>query len=115
MFHVMGHQKVFILNGGFIKWLAEGRPIDSDKDADTFETDYSYKLDSTQIKSYEDILSTTADIAASKSSSQLLDARPDTAYATSHISTAISVPLKSMINADTNCVKTKDEILEILN
>jgi thiosulfate/3-mercaptopyruvate sulfurtransferase len=28
MFRVMGHEEVFVLDGGFPKWRAEGRPID---------------------------------------------------------------------------------------
>ena len=93
MFHVMGHQNVFVLNGGFTKWQAEGRPIESEKVSDdSFETDYAYKLDSSKIKSYEEILSIAGDVAAGKSTSMILDARPDTAYATSHIPTAINMP-----------------------
>ena len=92
MFHVMGHEQVFVLNGGLTKWQSEGRPIESDKDHDSFETDYAFKLDSSKIKSYEEILSIAADAAAGKSTSKILDARPDTAFAASHIPTAINVP-----------------------
>lgn len=28
MFRAMGHEEVFVLNGGFPKWRAEGRPVD---------------------------------------------------------------------------------------
>lgn len=36
--------------------MAEGRNIESDKDLESFTDDYSYKLDSSNIKSYEEIL-----------------------------------------------------------
>ena len=52
----MGPEKVLVLNGGLTKWQAEGRALESDKDQDSFETDYAYKLDSSKIKSYEEIL-----------------------------------------------------------
>lgn len=42
IFHVMGHENVFVLNGGLTKWQAEGRPLESDKDQDSFDTDYAY-------------------------------------------------------------------------
>jgi thiosulfate/3-mercaptopyruvate sulfurtransferase len=92
MFHVMGHEQIFVLNGGLTKWHSEGRPIESDKDHDSFETDYAYKLDSSKIKSYEEILSITAEVTAGKSSAKILDARPDTAFAASHMPTAINMP-----------------------
>ena len=69
MFHVMGHQNVYVLNGGLAKWTAEGRPVASDSNLSTFADDYAYKLDSSKIKSYEQIIALTADIASGKSNS----------------------------------------------
>ena len=69
MFQVMGHQNVHVLNGGLTKWTAEGRPVASDSNLSSFAEDYAFKLDSSKVKSYEQILALTADIAAGKSNS----------------------------------------------
>ncbi len=113
MFTVMGHKNVHVLNGGLTKWIAEGRPVEADKDVSTFSEDYAYKLDSSKIKTYEEILAITADIAAGKSNSQVLDVRPETAYSTGHILAAKNLPQKNLIQAD-NTLKSKEDIAGLL-
>lgn len=43
MFTVYGHKNVSILDGGFKKWLEEGRKVESCESAGE-ESDYEYKL-----------------------------------------------------------------------
>ena len=52
MFRAFGHKDVSVLNGGLTKWIAEGRPVESDKAAGV-DADYAYKLDTTLVNSYD--------------------------------------------------------------
>lgn len=55
LFKAFGHKNVSILNGGFTKWLAEGRPTESSADVSS-EADFDYKLNNDMIKSFEQII-----------------------------------------------------------
>ena len=44
MLKAYGHKQVFVLNGGFKKWVAEGRRVESE-DAGADEEEYAYALD----------------------------------------------------------------------
>jgi thiosulfate/3-mercaptopyruvate sulfurtransferase len=52
MFRVFGHTNVSIINGGFKKWVAEGRPVEKSEEK---EDDYKYTLNKDLVKTYEQI------------------------------------------------------------
>jgi thiosulfate/3-mercaptopyruvate sulfurtransferase len=56
MFRVMGYTDVAILDGGLPKWMAEGRPV-TDAATVTREKAFKAKLDSTLVRSIDDVRS----------------------------------------------------------
>ena len=50
----MGHCNAKVLDGGFAKWVKEGKPVES-TDADTKEECFAYKLDTEKIKMFEEV------------------------------------------------------------
>jgi len=52
MLESFGQQNVFVLDGGFPKWLKEGRPVEpsSASSSSATEQDYAYKLNKDKIK-----------------------------------------------------------------
>ena len=50
MMHCMGHNNVSVLNGGFQKWVKEGKPCES---ADTHDDGFNYKMDPEKIKNFD--------------------------------------------------------------
>ena len=106
-----GHEQVFILDGGWNKWLAEGRPLSADKPQ--VETGQFVARINPRLKA------TAADILASleQGNIQLIDVRSPAEYAGEasraryggHIPTAISMPRKTMV-ADDLTVKPAPEL-----
>ena len=97
-----GHEQVFILDGGWDKWLAEGRPVSADitqVETRQFEARINPRLKATA----KDILS-----GLDKGNIQLIDARSPAEYAGEasrarfggHIPTAISMPRNTMVADD---------------
>ncbi|CAI9623559.1 unnamed protein product [Staurois parvus] len=54
MFKVFGHQKVFVLNGGFRNWEKQGHPVTSKVIQHQPET-YKAVLNSSLVKTFEDV------------------------------------------------------------
>ncbi len=70
MFRVMGHDDVWVLDGGLPKWLAEGRPVETgwpQKPHGEFKSHFKPGL----VRSLDEVLSALTDGGA-----QILDARP---------------------------------------
>src|SRR5690606_16418282 len=70
LFRVMGAQNVFLLDGGFDRWKAEGRPVTGETTkiaANLFDA----KFDAARVASFEDMRGLVADRSA-----QIADARP---------------------------------------
>ncbi len=55
MFRVFGHDKVAVLNGGLPKWLAEGRPTESETSA-LAETVFTATMEPSLVRSAEQLL-----------------------------------------------------------
>ncbi len=69
-FRVMGHDNVWVLDGGLPKWIAEGRPVETgwpQRPHGEFKSHYQPRL----VRSLEEVLTALTDGGA-----QLLDARP---------------------------------------
>lgn len=106
-----GHEKVFILDGGWDKWIAEGRPVSADKpevEAAKFEPRVNARMKATA----EEIVN-----GLEAGNMQLIDVRSPAEYAGAvsrarfggHIPTAISSP-RSMMVADDQTVATAQDL-----
>lgn len=69
-FRTMGAKDVFVLDGGFPKWLAEGRPTESGPSVRA-PAKFTARLDASAVKSADDVAS-----ALETASAQIVDARP---------------------------------------
>ena len=53
MLKTYGHPEVYILDGGYNKWLADGGKVEVSDYATSFDEDFDYTLDADRIFSYE--------------------------------------------------------------
>lgn len=97
-----GHEEVYVLDGGWAKWLAEGRPVTADRPrfpSGIFETSVRAGLRA----SADDILR-----GLEADTLQLIDVRSPAEFAgessrarfAGHIPTALNLPRKTMLAAD---------------
>lgn len=93
MFRTFGLKNVSVLDGGLAKWASEGRPTHADADAGN-EDDYKVKIDESILRNYPQIAEIEKEIASGTSDAQIVDARPDAAYAASHIPVSKSLVFK---------------------
>ncbi|MET0544692.1 MAG: 3-mercaptopyruvate sulfurtransferase, partial [Caulobacterales bacterium] len=114
-FRVMGHANVAVLDGGFEKWLAEGRPTESGlKD---FPRSHFKTLPR------QDLLASAADVKtwSDAASRPVLDARPAGRFTgeapepraglrSGHIPHSKNLPAPNLVNAD-GTLKSRDELL----
>lgn len=106
-----GHENVFILDGGWDKWRAEGRPVSADRpqvETSKFAPRVNTRLKATK----EEIMS-----GIEAGNVQLIDVRSPAEYAGAatrarvggHIPTAISIP-RSMLVAGDQTAETADNL-----
>jgi thiosulfate/3-mercaptopyruvate sulfurtransferase len=105
-------KNVRVLDGGFPKWVKEGRPTHEDTEAGS-EDDYKVTINKDIYKNYVDIASLEKEIAEGKSDAQLIDARGEPAYAAGHIPVAKNLFFKKFQNDD-GTVKRPEEVRQIL-
>jgi thiosulfate/3-mercaptopyruvate sulfurtransferase len=70
MFRLFGHERVHILNGGWRKWLAEGRRIETGDPAPRPARDFAIRPGTGRVATAEDVLA-----AITTGSAQVIDAR----------------------------------------
>ena len=118
-----GHQDVKLMNGGRVKWVAEGRPITNDVPSPT-AVSYSAAAADTSLRALRD----TVLAAASAGGTQLVDVRSPAEYSgeviapenmpqegaqrSGHIPGAASIPWLTTINDD-GTFKSADELTGI--
>ena len=118
-----GHQDVKLMNGGRVKWVAEGRPITNDVPSST-AVSYSASGADTSLRALRD----TVLAAASAGGTQLVDVRSPAEYngeviapenmpqegaqRSGHIPGAASIPWLTTINDD-GTFKSADELGDI--
>ncbi len=118
-----GHQDVKLMNGGRVKWVAEGRPITNDVPSST-AVSYSASGADTSLRALRD----TVLAAASAGGTQLVDVRSPAEYSgeviapenmpqegaqrSGHIPGAASIPWLTTINDD-GTFKSADELTGI--
>jgi thiosulfate/3-mercaptopyruvate sulfurtransferase len=70
MFRIFGHDDVAVLDGGFPKWKAEGRPVDEDPPGRPQERHFSARFQSMMVRDKTDVLK-----AVKTGEAQVADAR----------------------------------------
>jgi thiosulfate/3-mercaptopyruvate sulfurtransferase len=119
MLRAFGHKSVSILNGGFVKWKLENRPVTS-VFREKSKVDYQASLDASMISSADDIM---ANIQTEYF--QVLDARSAGRFAgtepeprpecrSGHIPGSLNLPFNTLINPETARMQPIEELSRIL-
>lgn len=110
-----GHERVSLLDGGGVKWRAEGRPMSTDA-ADIPETSFKARFDPSMVRSLDDIRANLDTGAA-----QVLDARsagrfsaaepePRPECRSGHIPGSFNLPFNTLIDPDTATIRPAGEL-----
>jgi thiosulfate/3-mercaptopyruvate sulfurtransferase len=114
----MGAEDVSVLNGGLLKWKAEGRPMMMGEPNPRTPRHFTARHNLDLVRDVDDMVK-----AIDEKSSEIVDARSAERFAGSapeprlglragHIPGAINVPYKQVLNAD-GTFKSVDELKEI--
>ncbi len=117
MFRIFGHDDVAVLDGGFPKWKAEGRPIDEDPPGRPQERHFSARFQSMMVRDRNDVLN------AVKTGTQIADARspgrfsgfepePRPGMRSGHMPGAANVHYATLLKPD-GTLKSPDEIAKV--
>lgn len=109
MFRAYGHERVFLLDGGLLKWRAEGRGLEPGETTRPPAT-FSARLDRSQVRDRSAVQA-----ALSSGAAQLVDARsagrfsaaepePRAGLASGHMPGALNLPYTSLVNPDGTAV-----------
>lgn len=112
MFRAMGHLNVFVLDGGFLKWRAEGLPVD-DALPSHFARHFTSRPDWSLVKDYDDVTRLLA------SGAQVIDARaagrfagtdpePRAGLKSGHMPGALNLPYAEMLRPDGTMKRPED-------
>ncbi len=113
LFRAMGHNNVFVLDGGLPKWIAEGRAV-SDQHTKPTLGNFNTQLDRDRVLDAAAVLSTSA---------QVIDARPPARFAgqaaeprpntrSGHIPNSTNVFFKDVLN-DGRTLKSEKQLQEV--
>ena len=117
-FRAMGHEDIAVLNGGFKKWKAEGRPLEDGPPMKRFERHFTPLQNTGLIRDINDIKE-----IVDRTHAQLVDARPANRFEgreaeprpglrCGHIPGSRNVPSARVINDD-GTLKSREELLAI--
>lgn len=101
LFRVMGAEKVFLLDGGFDRWRAEGRPVTSEP-TKIAPTTFISKFDESRVASLQDmrqiVESGGAQIADARSAGRFagVDPEPRPGVRSGHMPGALSLPATTL-------------------
>lgn len=105
MFKVMGVDDVAVLNGGFAKWQAEGRPVTS-RPPRIIEGHMSARLDHTAVRERDDLvknLDTGYELVIdARPAGRFTGAEPEPreGVASGHIPGSVNIPFDALVNPD---------------
>ena len=110
-----GHERVSLLDGGLVKWRAEGRETTAEP-TKVAEASYTAKLDRAQVRSVEQVMANIASRAE-----QVLDARSAGRFAgtdpeprpecrSGHIPGSLNLPFGDLIDPDSKTVRPADQL-----
>ncbi|XP_077996101.1 thiosulfate sulfurtransferase-like [Glandiceps talaboti] len=120
MFHVFGHDKVSVLNGGLPKWIAEDHPT-SDETLDVETVTYTPSFRSSLVKGKGDVESNI-----SENSFTVVDARPPGRFKgedpepvpgikSGHIKGTVNIPFMKTMDSDTKLLKDIEQLKVVFN
>lgn len=118
MLKIMGHSDVRVLNGGFPKWLAEERAVDTDPPTLRAEVHFMPQFDNALVCDIDDVRK-----AMKSDTSQIVDARPEARFTGAedeprpglrrgHIPGSLNVPHDALVNED-GTLKSNEAIREV--
>jgi thiosulfate/3-mercaptopyruvate sulfurtransferase len=106
MFRVFGKDDVAVLDGGFPKWKAEGRPIEDGEPPPRQERHFTARLRSMLVRDRTDVLKAlqgkTEQLADARSAGRFAGTEPEPrkGVRSGHIPGAKSLPYSSIVNPD---------------
>ena len=114
MFRTFGHTDVAILDGGFPKWLAEGRPVETMPPTQRMQRHFTARFAASNVRDKADVLR-----AIDTGSAQMADARspgrfraeepePRAGMRGGHMPGARNVHYRTLLNPDGTVKKTED-------
>ncbi|MFM2482352.1 sulfurtransferase [Celerinatantimonas sp. YJH-8] len=118
MFKMMGHEQVFVLNGGLPKWLAEKKPVTTE--ASTIQATPSnwqghyqqhFICDKEHINSVSQNHQATIIDARSHGRFTAAEPEPRAGLRSGHIPSAINIPFESLL--DQGCYKPRSELNDL--
>ena len=120
MFKIFGHENIRIIDGGLKAWINSGGPSSNEK-SQTNET--AYLANNKNLKLYDTLSNIMSDLESEKNKI-VIDARgedrffakvkePRAGVKSGHIPSSLNIPISSIIDKNTNCLKSIDEINEI--
>lgn len=115
MFRAMGHENVAVLDGGFLKWRADGLPV-TDATIAPFQRHFGVRPNWSLVRSYDDMRKIQESGAA-----QIVDARPAGRFAgtepeprqglrAGHMPGALNLPYAGLLRPD-GTLKRKEDLL----
>ena len=86
MLKAFGHKNVSILSGGYKKWVAEGREVETTSQSDA---DYEYTFNPALYRTIEQVHQVVKDVKEKKSEdTQIFDARMENQFNEGHVTGA---------------------------
>lgn len=116
MFRTMGHQNVFVLDGGFLKWRAEGLPVD-DALTSHFARHFTPRPDWALVRTYEDVtrlLASGAQVVDARSPGRFAGTEPEPREGLKggHMPGAVNLPYTTLLRPD-GTLKRPDDLARI--
>ncbi|MGE0006705.1 MAG: 3-mercaptopyruvate sulfurtransferase [Parvibaculaceae bacterium] len=118
MFRVFGHDDVAVLDGGFPKWKAEGRPVDEDPPGRPQERHFSARFQSMMVRDKSGVLDAVttgrAQIADARSPGRFAGAEPEPrpGVRSGHMPGAGNVHYATLLRPD-GTLKSPEEIARV--
>ena len=117
MFKIFGHNNIRIIDGGLKAWLNCGGPSSNEK-SQTKET--AYLANNINLRLYDTLKNIMSDLKSNKNKI-IIDARgedrffakvkePRAGIKSGHIPSSLNIPISSIIDRNTNCLKSINEI-----
>jgi len=129
-FKVFGCPSVYVLNGGFPKWVSENLPLEKGNEfgyknnirREVNESEFNYELNKNKVVDINKVAEMSGNIIAGTKQQQIVDCRPPQRYRgeldeprpskrRGHIDGAINVFFKDLLD-EKSCFKSDQELLE---
>ena len=113
---IYGANNVFVLNGGYPKWVKEGYPVEIELNAccKTINNDYDFKLLNDKIVDMNYLINNKSQIIDARSEERYLGTAPEPrpTLKTGHIKGAVNIFFKEFVDSNW-CYRSVDEIEKV--